>query len=202
MGDQVSQLSDVITELETQTADIKHFADVLDKIDRISREIDTTGKEVVAQAETFVEITSQMKEAANTLDGKFIKLSEESERFQTSLETLVDKKISELYKDNKNHQKDLDDSLRTRLEKLKIDISSDTQKKVESIEGVINKFIRNQDKISANINSELNVANEKIDSLSEENSKMKNIILIFIFFGVVASVGAQFYISNVNLLQP
>lgn len=157
MGDKVGKLNDVITELEAQTDDIKNFTQVLKKIDQISQEAAGLDEKVSKNVQSYIATAETMKKSAELLDSRL-----------DALETMIRKDIHELYKDNQNYQKELDDSIRIRLEKFKIDIELSTKSQISDIENKIVEVITSK---SRNIDQKLNNIDKKVNSILEAYEK-------------------------------
>jgi len=123
MGNKVGNLSDVITKLETQTEDIGNFAKVLNEIGQISKEAEKLDKKVSENMQTYITTSEMIKKSAGQLDNRL-----------DALEKMFAKGVDELYKDNKNYHKELDDSIRVRLEKIKIDIELSVKTQINEID--------------------------------------------------------------------
>lgn len=126
MGNNVGSLNDVITELETQTEDIKNFSNVLKKIDIISQNATSLDMKINENVQRYISISETMKKSAELLDSRL-----------DALETMIKQNIHELYKDNQNYQKELDDSIHIRLEKFKIDVELNMKSQISDIENKI-----------------------------------------------------------------
>ena len=113
MGDKVGKLNSVITELEEQMEDIKNFSQVLKKIEQISKNIAQVDNKMTQNAQSYITTTETMKKSAGLLESKL-----------NDLESMIAKKIQELYKDNQTYQKEMDDSLRIRLENFSLNIEN------------------------------------------------------------------------------
>ena len=118
MGDKVGKLDDVITELEGELKNIKSFSQVLKKLDQTSESIAQLNNKVVINVKAQVSATESIQQSADVLKSRLDELG-----------TIIHKSIQELYKDNQNNQKEMDDSLRIRLEKFSFDIEN----KIEGI---------------------------------------------------------------------
>lgn len=157
MGDRVGTLNDVITELETQTEDIKNFSQVLKKIDKISKKAASLDEKVSENIQSYIATAETMKKSAELLDGRL-----------DALETMIRKDIHELYKDNQNYQKELDDSIRIRLEKFKIDIELSMKSQISDIE---NKIVEAINTKARSVDRNLNDIDKKLSSVLEEYEK-------------------------------
>lgn len=118
MRDKVGKLDDVITGLEGQLEDIKSFSQILKKLDQTSESIAKLNNKVVNNVQAQVSATDTIQQSADVLKSRL-----------DELKTMIHKSIQELYKDNQNNQKEMDDSLRIRLEKFSLNIEN----KIEGI---------------------------------------------------------------------
>ncbi len=123
MGNKVGKLSDVITKLETQTEEIENFSKVLKQIEQLTQEASKLDKKVNENMKSYITTSAVIKESAGLLDNRL-----------TALEEMFNKGVDDLYKDNKNYHKELDDSIRVRLEKIKIDIELSTRAQMNEID--------------------------------------------------------------------
>jgi len=118
MGDKVGNLNNVITELEEQMEDIKSFSQVLKRIEDVSKNIENIDNKVVKNAQSQISATETINKSADLLKDKL-----------NELEIMIKENIQAIYKDNQNYQREVDDSLRIRLEKFNLDIGN----KIEGI---------------------------------------------------------------------
>ena len=160
MGDKIGTLNDVISELETQTEDIKSFTKVLKEIDKVSKNAVDLDAKVRENMQSYISAAETMKKSAKLLDGRL-----------DALETMISKGIHELYKDNQNYQKELDDSIRIRLEKFKIDIELSMKTQISDIE---NKIIEAINTKSRSVDQSLSDIDKKLSSVLEEYEKDRN----------------------------
>jgi len=123
MGDKIGKLSDVITKLETQTEDIEKFAKVIKEIDKISKEAAKLDKKVSENMQAYIAVSETIKTSAGQLDNRL-----------DALEKMFANGVDELYTDNRNYHKELDDSIRVRLEKIKIDIELSVRTEMNEID--------------------------------------------------------------------
>lgn len=156
MGSKVGALSDVITELETQTEDIKNFSNVLKKIDKINKDAANLDEKVRENVQNYIATAETMKKSAELLDSRL-----------DALETMIRNDIHVLHKDNQNYQKDLDDSIRIRLEKFKMDIELSIKAQIGDIENkianAINTKTRMLDKNISEIDNKLTIVLENYE---------------------------------------
>ena len=148
MGDSVGILDNVISELEEQMEEIKSFSQVLKKIENVSDNIQHIGEKVNKDAQSHLDVTTTMNQSAILIKSKL-----------DELKIMIDENLQALYKDNKNYQRDMDDSIRIRIEKFKLEIEN-------KIDGVAKKS-RDMDKNILDMN-------KKLTSVLEAYEKDKN----------------------------
>jgi len=122
MGDNVGNLNNVITELEEQMEDIKSFSQVLKKIEQVSKNIENVDNKVAKNSQSQVSATETINKSADLLKSNL-----------NELEIMIKENIQAIYKDNQNYQREIDDSLRIRLEKYNLDFGN-------KIEGITKQF--------------------------------------------------------------
>ena len=93
------------------------------------------------------------------------------------------KKIQEFYQDNKKFQKELDESLITRLNKHKSDIKVDLRNEGTQIQRAF------ETTLNSNFNSMESKTKELFDSQSKEIKTMKILIFVLIAIGVGLGIG-------------
>ncbi len=157
MGSKVGTLNDVITELETQTEDIKNFSKVLNKIDKISKDAASLDEKVHKNVQNYISTAEIMKKSAELLDSRL-----------DALETMIRKDIHELYKDNQNYQKELDDSIRIRLGKFKIDIELSMKTQIGDIE---NKIVNAINTKTRTLDQNISEVDKKLTTVLEAYEK-------------------------------
>jgi methyl-accepting chemotaxis protein len=113
MGDSVGNLNNVITELEEETKGIKSFSRVLKKIEQISKNIEHIEGKVIKNAHSQISATEALNKSTDLLESKL-----------NELKIMIKENIQTIYKDNQNYQREIDDSLRIRLEKYNIDVEN------------------------------------------------------------------------------
>ena len=160
MGNKVGKLNDVITELETQTEDIKNFSKVLKRIDKISKDAAGLDEKVRENVQHYISTAETMKKSAELLDGRL-----------DALETMIRKDIHELYKDNQNYQKELDDSIRIRLEKFKMDIELSMKTQIGDIE---NKIVDAINTKTRTLDNNISKIDKKLTTILEAYNKDRN----------------------------
>lgn len=160
MGDKVSTLNDVITELETQTEDIKNFSKVLKQIDKISKNTARLDEKVSENVQNYIYTAQTMKKSAELLDRRL-----------DALETMIRKDIHEVYKDNQNYQKELDDSIRIRLEKFKMDIELSMKTQISDIE---NKIVDAINTKTHTLDRNISEIDNKLSTILEVYEKDRN----------------------------
>ena len=113
----LNKLDSVIQELEEQSKDLKGFNEVYSEIEKLKKDISDSLKFLQSNNNEIEENSILIK---SKLQNSEIQLNRiEKELFE---------KIQELYRDNKNFQKEFDASIVTRLEKQKSDIKIEVRK--------------------------------------------------------------------------
>lgn len=107
----LEKLVKTINELEIQSNDLKEFNKVYSEIGKLKNEISQNLMILKENNEGFSQLSEKIQARLKMLEVQAEKLEIE-----------LTKKIQEIYKDNKQFQKELDSSLITRLEKHKSDI--------------------------------------------------------------------------------
>lgn len=76
-------------------------------------------------AQSHIATTETMKKSADLLNSRL-----------DELRAMIHKSMQELYKDNQNYQKEMDDSLRIRLEKFSLDIENKIERISKQSQGI------------------------------------------------------------------
>lgn len=136
MGDKVGNLNNVITELEEQMADIKSFSQVLKKIEQVSKNIENVDDKVAKNAQSQVSATEAINKSTDLLKNKL-----------NELEIMIKENIQAIYKDNQNYQREIDDSLRIRLEKYNLDIENKIEGITKQSQGIDKNILEMNEKL-------------------------------------------------------
>lgn len=156
----LEKLDKAINELEKQSNDLKDFNAVYSEILSLKDDI----KDNLDELKKF---NTGLQEISKDIDGKLIE---------------VNKKVDELYSDNRSFQKELDSSLSSRLEKHKSDIQVEIR----------NAGDRIQKGIELALNTSLkNFENTYLERFNVMGKKIKSIqILLIILLILAIGVGA------------
>ncbi|WP_439483985.1 hypothetical protein [Cyclobacterium plantarum] len=153
----LEKLDNAIKELEKQSNDLKGFNAVYAEIAKLKQDILENLKLLKENNEGLADIS---KEVEKRLD--------ESQ-----------KKIDEIYKDNKAFQKELDASIASRLDKIKSDIQVEIR----------NEGTQIQRAFETTLNSNFNQMESKMKDAFERQTKQLNSLKIFTFILIAISIG-------------
>jgi hypothetical protein len=152
----LEKLDNAINELEKHSNDLKEFNIVYAEITKLQKEISENLNLLKASNQDLSKISKDV--LANLND------------FQ--------KKIDELYKDNKSFQKELDGSIATRLEKHKSDVQIDIRNEGKDIRNSLGMLSKNIDKMDSTIKEGL-----------IKQSKKASLVIIFLIISMAMSIG-------------
>lgn len=153
----LEKLDNAIKELEKQSNDLKDFNAVYAEIATLKQDILENLKLLKENNEGLTDIS---KEVEKRLD--------ESQ-----------KKIDEIYKDNKAFQKELDASIASRLDKNKSDIQVEIR----------NEGTQIQRAFETTLNSNFNQMESKVKDAFERQTKQLNTLKILTFILIAISIG-------------
>ncbi len=153
----LEKLDNAIKELEKQSNDLKDFNAVYAEIAKLKQDILENLKLLKENNEGLTHIS---KEVEKRLD--------ESQ-----------KKIDEIYKDNKVFQKELDASIASRLDKNKSDIQVEIR----------NEGTQIQRSFETTLNSNFNQMESKMKNAFERQTKQLNTLKILTFILITTSIG-------------
>ena len=153
----LEKLDNTIKELEKQSNDLKDFNSVYAEIAKLKQDIVENLKFLKENNEGLTDIS---KEVEKRLD--------ESQ-----------KKIDEIYKDNKAFQKELDASIASRLDKNKSDIQVEVR----------NEGTQIQRAFETTLNSNFNQMESKMKDAFERQTKQVNTLKILTFILIAISIG-------------
>ncbi len=137
MGDKVNKLDSVITELEEQMEDIKSFSQVLKKIEQVSKNLEHVDDKVIKNAQSQISATETINKSADLLKSKL-----------NELEIMIKENIQAIYKDNQNYQREIDDSLRIRLEKYNLNIENKIEGITKQSQGIDKNILEMNKKLT------------------------------------------------------
>jgi len=156
----LEKLDNAIKELEKQSNDLKNFNTVYAEIAKLKQDI--------------LENLKLLKENNKGLADISTDLEKRLEEFQ--------KKIDEIYKDNKAFHKELDASIATRLDKHKSDIQVEIR----------NEGAQIQRSFETALNSNFNQMESKIKDSFERQTKHLSTLKILTFILIALSIGLAF----------
>ena len=107
----LEKLDDAVEKLEQQSRDLEEFVRVYKLISSLKADIELSQTKILENNNSFNELAEKIQ---NVLD-------KHSESL-LNMENKLLKKVRELYDDNKKYQKELDDTINSKLEKNKSDI--------------------------------------------------------------------------------
>ena len=164
----LEKLDNAIKELEIQSNDLKDFNKVYSEIGKLKDGISNSLSLLKENNDGFSTISTEVKSRL-----------EESKKQIESLESVLLKKIQELYQDNKNFQKELDASLITRLDKHKSDIQVEVR----------NEGTQIQRGFETTLNTNFNSMESKLKELFDVQSKQLNMLKILMFMTIGIGIG-------------
>ena len=153
----LEKLNNAIKELEKQSSDLKDFNIVYSEIAKLKKDI--------------LENLKLLQENNKGLS----KISKEVEQHLDEYQ----KKIDEIYKDNKTFQKELDNSIASRLEKYKSDVQIEIR----------NEGTQIQRSFETTLKSDFNQMEDKLKSEFEKQSKKLNTLKILNIILIAISIG-------------
>ena len=143
----LEKLDNTIKELEKQSNDLKNFNEVYSEIGKLKDGISNSLSLLNENNDGFNKISTEVKSRL-----------EKNKKQVESLENELFKKIQEFYQDNKKFQKELDESLITRLNKHKSDIKVDLRNEGTQIQRAF------ETTLNSNFNSMESKTKELFDS--------------------------------------
>lgn len=172
----LEKLDRTIQELELQSNELKEFNKIYAEIGKLKQDISDN-------LSLLKENNDGFKALSNEIESRLQKAEEQAEK----LEDVLSKKVQELYQDNKNFQKELDNNLTTRLEKHKSDIQLEVR----------NEGTQIQRAFELTLNSNFNAMESKLKEKFEQHLKQINVlkILLYIIIGLCIGIAAGFYLK-------
>ncbi len=163
----LTKLDDAIKELEIQSKDLVEFNKVYSEIGNLKSELNENLKLLEKNNKGFESLSESIHEKL----GQFKK---QIEKFEVDLLEL----IQELYKDNKNFQKELDSSITSRLEKNKSDIQIEIRN-----EGIqIQRALENS--LTSSFNNMETSIKEQFEVQASQLKTLKIILFVLIAIGI------------------
>jgi len=163
----LTKLDDAIKELEIQSKDLVEFNKVYSEIGNLKSELNENLKLLKKNNEGFESVSAIIHE-------KLEQFKKQIEKFEVDLL----EKIQELYKDNKNFQKELDSSIISRLEKNKSDIQIEIRN-----EGIqIQRALENS--LTSSFNNMETTIKEQFEVHANQLKTLKIILFVLIAIGI------------------
>ena len=168
----LDKLDNVMNELEQNSEKLKNFTAIYSEINTLQSTISTNTQQIEKSIKTL-----------NTLNDAITKQGKENNKQLTVAIELLEKKIEELYKENKTFQRELDLSLTTRLDKHKSDIQLDIRNEGNQI----------QRAFETTLNSNFNMMESKIkENFALQNKEIK-VVKVLLLMLIVITIGIFFY---------
>lgn len=164
----LEKLVKTIDELEEQSKSLQDFNLVYTEIGKLKGDIESSLEVLNTNNSHLNNISSDIKGELNKFHSKF-----------ETIENTLFEKILELYKDNKNFQKDLDSSLNTLLKKHKSDIQIEFR----------NEGTQIQRAFETTLTSKFNEMESKLKLNFEAQSKHNNVLKVLLFVVIVICLG-------------
>lgn len=172
----LEKLDNVVNELEHNSKQLKDFTAVYSEISSLQTNISRN-----------LELIEENNKSLNSVSEVIKKKTEENTEQLKVTNDFLEKKIGEIYKDNKSFQKELDSTLITRLDKHKSDIQVEIR----------NEGTQIQRAFETTLNSNFNIMQSKIKERFELQSKeLKTLkILVFVLIAIGIGLGIGLYLK-------
>lgn len=194
----LTKINDVITELENQVDSMKQYGNIVAKINALSEETILLSQSVSEHAKDFVKLGDKLSKIIDENDETFSRIQNtlieridsqhaiileknihSAEVVQKLLQqfdaTIIefkrnaDAKIEQMRSDNKSFYRDFEQSLESKLEKIKISLQSDLRSELEhSTKNIEFQFTQS----ISGISQELSDSKEQIISDSKKNKQL------------------------------
>ena len=173
----LEKLDSVVNELDQNSKKLKDFVAVYSEISTLQSSISLN-----------LELIEENNKNLNSVSDVIKKKTEENSKQLKATNDFLELKIEELYKDNKSFQKELDETLKTRLEKHKSDIQLEVR----------NEGAQIQRSFETILNSNFNSMESKIKTYFEVQSKeLKTLkILLFLMVAIIVVLGLVLYLKQ------
>lgn len=152
MADEIEKITSVIMELDKQTQDLKHFSDVLKRIESLSAEVDALVVKIRINSNEYESFISQVGEQKEAIQKVMKEMFSNAKEANIKIETRLSSLESGIYKIEKN---------------INID------KKIESLMGVMEE--KNKTLLAKIESNQKTILNE-ISKVKEEVAKKKGLI--------------------------
>lgn len=215
----LTKINEVITELEGQVDSMKQFGNVIAKINALSEETISLSQRMGENAKYFEELGNKLSSIINDNDRSFQNMQLSfTEKIDTNHKLVLDynkqqaeslqkyiqqidstvtefkrnagNKIDEMRSDNKSFHRDIEMSLESRLETLKIAIQSSLRTELEhNMKNIEIQFAQSITTVS----KELSDSKEQI---SNEQKKNRNLLSIVLILNIVMIIGMIYSITK------
>ena len=172
----LEKLDDAVEKLEQQSRDLEEFVRVYKLISSLKEDIELSQAKIIEHSNSFDEIAEKIQ---NVLD-------KHSESL-LNMENKLLKKVRELYDDNKKYQKELDDTINSKLEKNKSDIEV----------AVRNEGTQIQRAFETSLKSNFGEMKQELDGKFEEQSKTvkRNTTFLIVILIIQLVTGVMIYLN-------
>lgn len=215
----LTKINEVITELEGQVDSMKQFGNVIAKINALSEETISLSQSMGENAKYFEELGNKLSSIINDNERSFQNMQLTfTEKIDTNHKLVLDynkqqaeglqkyiqqidstvtefkrnagNKIDEMRSDNKSFHRDIEMSLESRLETLKIAIQSSLRTELEhNMKNIEVQFAQSITTVS----KELSDSKEQI---SNEQKKNRNLLSIVLILNIVMIIGMIYSITK------
>ena len=171
------RVTQAVDNLEKEVKDVTKFNSVLKEIRSSKDNLVNLSEKVHAELEEFISTKNDIERVSKTIDNKLV-----------GIEKQITSGINTIYKDANNHQKDLDGSLRTRLEKFNIDISTKLKTEIDNLNTETSRTLKKQSKSIKDMEENLEFMKKGI--------KKNNIIINILLSTIAAMILATVYLFS------
>ena len=171
----LEKLDKAVEQLERQSKDLEEFVRIYKLISNLKSEIELSQTKIAENNRKFTDLAEEIQ---TVLAGQSQSLS--------NMEDKLLAKVRELYDDNKKYQKELDDTLNTKLEKHKSDIEVTIR----------NEGTQIQRAFETSLNANFGEMRKELDSQFEEQSKKVkvNTSLLIVVLLIQVATGILIYL--------
>lgn len=172
----LEKLDSIVNELEHNSKQLKGFTAVYS-------EISTLQSNISRNLELIEENNKNLNSVSDIIKNK---TEENTEQLKVA-NNFLEKKIGEIYKDNKSFQKELDATLITRLDKHKSDIQVEIRNEGTQIQRAF------ETTLNSNISKMEGKIKERFELQSKELKTLKILVLVLIAIGI--GLGVVLYLK-------
>lgn len=171
----LEKLDKAVGQLEQQSRDLGEFLRVYELVTSLKSDIELSLEKIVENNASFKELSEKIQNV----------LAEHSENLSDLENKLLDK-VRELYDDNKKYQKELEDTINSKLEKNKSDIEVTVR----------NEGTQIQRAFETSLKSNINEMKQVLDKKFEEHSKkiQRNTIILTVIIFIQFLTGLLIYL--------